>query len=138
LVGSATLVAVILPLPPVAGAVNTPAVVIDPIVAAHVTDSLVVDPWIAAVNWTFALGAGEATAGEIVIELTSGVVDEAAPCNGSMTARCAASVMNDTLPSTFPVLDAKNFTLKLVLFPAARLTGMVSPVMLNPVPVRTA
>jgi hypothetical protein len=43
-VGSATLVAMIFPVPPAAGAVKTPAVLIVPIEAAHVTDSFVVAP----------------------------------------------------------------------------------------------
>jgi hypothetical protein len=43
-VGSATLVAVIVPVPRVAGAVNTPALVIAPIEADHVTELFVVVP----------------------------------------------------------------------------------------------
>jgi hypothetical protein len=49
-VGSATLVAIIVPTPPVAGAVKTPEALIVPIVVAQVTASFVVAPWIAAVN----------------------------------------------------------------------------------------
>ena len=49
-VGSATLVAVIVPRPPVGGAVNTPAVLIVPIEVAQVTPSLAVVPCTAAVN----------------------------------------------------------------------------------------
>jgi hypothetical protein len=44
LVGSATLVAVIVPVPRAAGAVNIPALVIAPIEADHVTELFVVVP----------------------------------------------------------------------------------------------
>ena len=50
LVGSAMLVAVIVPRPPADGAVNTPVVLIVPMEAVQVTPSLVVAPCIAAVN----------------------------------------------------------------------------------------
>ena len=49
-VGSATLVAIIVPTPPDVGAVKTPDAVIVPIVVDQVTVSFVVAPWIEAVN----------------------------------------------------------------------------------------
>lgn len=70
-VGSATLVATIVPMP-LTGAVKTPVAEIVPIEAAQVTASFVVAPWIAAVNWTFALGAGVATGGDTTIDATTG------------------------------------------------------------------
>jgi hypothetical protein len=137
-VESATLVAVIFPVPPVAGAVNMPADEIVPIVADQVTASFVVVPCTAAVNCTEALGAGDATNGDTAIEETNGLVDEPLPCRGSVTGRWLGSVMNATLPVTAPVLVAANFTLKLALCPAGKLRGMVNPVMLKPDPVKTA
>jgi len=69
-VGSATLVAMTMPVTRFAGAVKTPALVMLPTDAVQVTALLVVVPWIAAVNCTFALGAGETADGETAIEVT--------------------------------------------------------------------
>jgi hypothetical protein len=135
---SATLVAVIFPVPPVAGAVNTPAAVIVPIVVVQVTPWFVVLPWIVALNWTVALGAGVATAGETTMELTAGVDVDPLPCRGSVMGRWVGSVKNATLPVTFPVLVAANLTLKFALCPAARLRGVVRPLRLKPEPFKTA
>jgi len=79
-----------------------------------------------------------AIAGEITIEVTAGVVAEPVPCNGSIAGRCNESVTNLTLPAVSPTLDAANFTLNVAVCPVARLTGMVKPLILNPVPLRTA
>src|SRR5580704_15014504 len=137
-VGSATLVAVIFPTAPVVGAVNTPAAEIVPIVAAQVTESFVVVPCAPAVNCTVALGAGVATAGDTTTAVTAGVCDEPVPCNGSIAGRCAASVMNITFPSTLPTVEAENFTEKVVLCPAGRITGVVKPLIVKPAPDITA
>jgi hypothetical protein len=67
-VGSATLVAVIVPAP-LAGAVNRPVLVIVPTDAVQVTDIFVVVPWIVAVNWVLPFGAGEDAAGVTATEL---------------------------------------------------------------------
>jgi hypothetical protein len=137
-VGSATLVATIVPTVPFAGAVKTPAPLIVPIVEVHVTESFVVAPWIAAVNWALALGARSATAGDTKIEDTSGVSDDPIPCKGSMAGRCWASVTNTTLPVTFSTLEAANLTLNDALPPPMRFTGIVRPSMLKPAPLSTA
>jgi hypothetical protein len=79
-----------------------------------------------------------AIAGEITIEVTAGVVAEPVPCNGSIAGRCIESVTNLTLPAVSPTLDAANFTLNVAVCPVARLTGIVKPLILNPVPLRTA
>jgi hypothetical protein len=76
--GSATLVAVTLPVPPAAGAVNTPAGVIVPNDVVQITE-LFAAPWIAAVNWTWFAGAGVAVAGETMIEVTIELVGLARP-----------------------------------------------------------
>jgi hypothetical protein len=90
------------------------------------------------VNWSLAFGAEAANAGETVIELTSGRIEEPFPRSGTMTGRCNESVINVRLPVVDPVVVAANFTLKLLLCPPARVRGIVNPVMLNPVPERTA
>jgi hypothetical protein len=134
LVGSATLVAVILPTPPAGGAVNTPAAVIVPIDAVQVTESFVVAPWIATVNCTVARGAGVATAGSTTIDETSGSSDEPVPFNGSMAGRCCGSVTNSTFPLTTPTFVAANLTVKLALVPPGRVKGIARPLRLKPVP----
>jgi hypothetical protein len=99
LVGSATLVAMIIPVPPVAGAVNMPAPVMLPIVAVHVTELLAAVPWIAAVNCTLALGAGVAAAGETAIELTGeldGLDDAPTPTHPDAQSIVEASETNNT------------------------------------------
>lgn len=138
MVGSATLVAVIVPRAAAEGAVNTPAVLMVPSVVAHVTLEFVVAPCTVAVNEILALGAAVATAGETMIELTAGVTAEPWPWRGSITDRCAVSVTKDTLPSTVPVLEAANLTPKLVLCPAESVVGIGKPDMLKPAPANTA
>jgi hypothetical protein len=137
-VGSATLVATIVPTPPFEGAVKTPEPLIVPIVLVQVTESFVVAPWIAAVNWALALGDRVATAGDTKIEDTSGVNEEPVPCKGSMAGRCRASVTNTTLPVTLSTLEAENFTLKVALPPPMRFRGIAKPCILKPVPLSTA
>ena len=44
----------------------------------------------------------------------------------------------DTLPLVAPLLVGANFTLKEVLCPAFKVTGNVSPLILNPVPLALA
>jgi hypothetical protein len=83
-VGSATLVATIVPVPLTGGAVKTPVAEMVPIDAAQVTASFVVAPWIAAVNCTFALGAGVATGGDTTIDATTGFCEDRVPCKGSL------------------------------------------------------
>jgi hypothetical protein len=83
-VGSATLVATIVPMPLTDGAVKTPVAEMVPIDATQVTESFVVAPWIAAVNCTFALGAGVATGGDTTIDATTGFCEEPVPCKGSV------------------------------------------------------
>jgi hypothetical protein len=70
LVGSATLVAVILPVTRVAGAVKTPPLVMLPTDAVQVTALPEAVPWIAAVNCTLELMGGDTIAGDTAIELT--------------------------------------------------------------------
>ena len=79
LVGSATLVAVTIPDPAVAGAVYSPVEVIVPIVVDHVTARSVVVPWTVAVNCTRPFTAGDADAGDSATELTGAPADEAFP-----------------------------------------------------------
>jgi hypothetical protein len=86
----------IIPVPPVAGAVNMPAPVMLPIVAVHVTELLAAVPWIAAVNCTLALGAGVAAAGETAIELTGGLDDAPTPTHPDAQSIVEASETNNT------------------------------------------
>jgi hypothetical protein len=94
MLGLATLVAVIVPVPAAVGAVNTPAAVIDPIVADHVT-LFDVAPAIAAVNWVLLPGAGEEAAGETTTEAAGAVAaaddDFAMPTHPEVQVRIAAS-----------------------------------------------
>jgi len=61
--GTATVVATIMPVPLVAGAVKTPALVMVPIEAVQVTEPLLVAPWIAAINCNLPPGSGDAATG---------------------------------------------------------------------------
>jgi hypothetical protein len=118
LVGSALLVAVILPPPPDIGAVKAPLDVMVPIVVDQVTESFAVTPWIEALSCTVAPAAGARKAGVITTELTTGLVVEPLPFNGSIAGRCWASVMKRTVPDTAPVFAGANLTLKAALCPA--------------------
>jgi hypothetical protein len=134
LVGSALLVAVILPPPLDIGAVKTPLDVMVPIVVDQVTESFAVTPWIEALNCTLAPAAGAMKAGVTTTELTAGLVVEPLPVNGSIAGRCWASVMKRTVPVTAPVFAGANLTLNAALCPATSVIGRVSPDKLKPVP----
>jgi len=69
---SATLVALTVAVPALAGAVNSPDGVMLPNEAFQVTDLLEVDPWTDAVKESVPLVADLAEAGEIVTEVTAG------------------------------------------------------------------
>ena len=112
LVGSATLVAVTVPVPADVGAVYTPVAETDPIVDVHCTALLVVVPCTAALNCTLALGAAVATVGVTDTDVTLGLDLEPLPFSDATTGRCAASVMIAKLPSTVPSPCAENFTVK--------------------------
>jgi ABC-type sugar transport system permease subunit len=91
-----------------------------------------------AVNCTFAVGAGEATVGLTATDVTLGLPVAAVPCSDRMTGRCFRSVIIARLPFTVPAVAAVNFTVKLWLSLGASTTGVLSPDMLNPAPVRIA
>jgi Na+-transporting NADH:ubiquinone oxidoreductase subunit NqrD len=110
LLGSATLVAVTVPVPADAGAVYTPVAETVPIVAVHCTASLVVVPCTAAWNCTLALGSAVATVGVTETDVTVGLDFVPWPFSDATTGRCAASVMIARLPSTVPAPCAENFT----------------------------
>jgi hypothetical protein len=109
-VGSATLVAVTVPVAAEAGAVYMPPAVIVPAVALHITASFVVLPCTAALNCTFALGAGEAAVGVTDTDATLGLADVPLPFRDITTGRCSASVMIARLPFTVPAAPAENLT----------------------------
>ena len=134
LVGSALLVAVILPHPPDIGAVKTPLDVMVPIVVVQVTESFAVTPWIEALNCTVAPAAGARKAGVTTTELTAGLVVAPLPVKGSIAGRCCASVMKRTVPDTAPAFAGVNLTLNAALCPATSVIGRVSPDKLKPVP----
>lgn len=138
LVGSATLVAVTVPVVDEEGAVNMPPAVIVPVEAVHVTASFVVLPCTAAVNCTFALGAGEAADGVTDTDATLGLADVPLPFSDMTTGRCCASVMIARLPFTVPAVPAENFTENVCVWFGVSVMGVVSPVRLNPVPVTMA
>jgi hypothetical protein len=121
-VGSATLVAVIVIVPPLAGAVKTPALVIVPVEAIQVTELFVVVPWIAAVNWALAPAATEVAAGETTTELTAfGAIALPMPTHPEMPrtveARKATNTRTLIVRRRFILLS---FFPKLILFRALR------------------
>ena len=138
LLGSATLVAVTVPVPADVGAVYTPVAETDPIVAVHCTALLVVVPCTVALNCTLALGAVVATVGVIATDVTLGLDLDPLPFRDATTGRWAASVMIARLPSNVPSPCAENFTEKVCVWLGARVIGVVRPEILNPVPVTTA
>jgi hypothetical protein len=137
LVGSATLVAVTLPVLEFDGAVKSPEDVMLPIDATQLTDSFVVVPCMLALNCILPLGAREAEEGETATEVTP-FEDPPLPCSGTTTGRCLRSVTIDRLPSTSVGADARNFTVKLLLCPAVRVNGGVTPATLKPGPLMAA
>ncbi len=138
IVESAVLVAVILAVPVVAGAVYAPEAVIVPADAVQVTDWSVVVPWTDAVNCALPLGLKEAEEGETVTELTAGAVEPAAPRRATTNGRCCPSVTRVRLPSTLLALVAANFTVNFLLWPGESVTGRVKPLMLKPAPFTKA
>ena len=110
LLGSATLVAVTVPVPADVGAVYTPVAETVPIVAVHCTASFVVVPCTSAWNCTLALGSAVAAAGVTDTDVTVGLDFDPWPFSAATTGRCAASVMIARLPFTVPSLCAENFT----------------------------
>jgi len=136
--GSATLVAVTVPVAVLAGAVYIPLAVIVPVVAVHVTAPFVVAPCTAAVNWTFALGDGAADDGVTDTDVTLGLADIPLPFRDITTGRCCASVMMARLPLTVPAVPAANFTENVCVWFGVSVMGVVSPVRLNPWPVTIA
>jgi hypothetical protein len=60
------------------------------------------------------------------------------PVRGRLRLGFVASLVNATLPFTVPLVDGAKVTEKLVLAPAARLAGRLSPLRLKPDPETTA
>ena len=85
-----------------------------------------------------ALGAAVAADGVTDTEATLGLPFEPLPFSDATTGRCAASVIIARLPFTAPSACAENFTEKLCVWFGARVVGVVSPEMVNPVPVTIA
>ena len=81
--------------------------------------------------------AVEAVEGEMVTELTAG---DAAPVPTSCTTKGLelALVVRERLPVTLPEVLASNVTVKVWLCPGVKLTGVVKPAMLKPLPVTLA
>ena len=105
-VGSATLVAVIVPVPALVGAVKTPAVLMLPIEAVQVTALFVVVPRIAAVNCVLPLNAEEAVVGDTATELT--------PTLGGL------AVLIPIHPDTQTIVSAKRLQSANVRFPRSK------------------
>jgi hypothetical protein len=66
------------------------------------------------------------------------VAETPVPESGSAVGEPAALLTNDTEPETAPATVGANATLNVVLPPAATVAGIVSPLMLNPVPLAVA
>ncbi len=60
------------------------------------------------------------------------------PASDTVAGELAASLTIETPPVTLPAAVGENFTVKVVLCPAARLSGRESPLRLNSVPVTLA
>ena len=93
-VGSATLVAIIVPVPALVGAVNTPVLLIVPIEVVQVTALFVVVPWMAAVNCVLPLSVEEAVFGDTTTEVTP-------------TLEAWVAVLTPTHPDAQTSVDAK-------------------------------
>jgi hypothetical protein len=102
-VGFAMLVAIIVPVPALVGAVKTPVLLMVPIEADQATALFVVVPWIAAVNCVLPLRAEEAVVGDIAIEVT--------PMLGGL------AVVTPTHPDTQTSVNAKRLQSANVRFP---------------------
>jgi hypothetical protein len=90
-----------------------------------------------ALNCILPLGAREAEDGDTATEVTP-FEDPPLPCSGTTIGRCLRSVTIDRLPSTSAAAEARNFTVKLLLCPAASGNGGVTPATLKPSPVTAA
>jgi hypothetical protein len=111
-------VAVTVPVPPLAGAVNIPVVVIVPMVAVQVTELPVVAPGIAAVNCVVPLAATAAVAGDTIIEVAAGAVvvdDLAAPTPTQPDAQRAADATIHKIAKRR--VSRRRFIIRLSLFP---------------------
>lgn len=110
--------AVIVPVPPLAGAVNIPVVVIVPMVAVQVTELPVVAPGIAAVNCVCPLAATAAVAGDTIMEVAEGAVvvdDLAAPTPHNQTPKGRPMQRYTRLLKTR--VSRRRFIIRLSLFP---------------------
>jgi hypothetical protein len=145
-VGSATLVAVTVALPVLAGAVNNPAAEIDPFDAAHVTAVFVVAPCSVAVKGIVPLTAMLAVVGDTRIDVTctgraGGGFDVAAAAvadNLTTTGVVLALLIRLRLPVAVPATAGVNAIANVLLAPDVRVVGVSSPDLLNPVPVTVA
>jgi hypothetical protein len=73
---------------------------------------------------------------ESVTECTTGAV--AVPFNATSVGEFGVLLVTVTLPESVPAADGANFTLTLVLAPAASVVGIASPLIVYPVPEITA
>ena len=112
---SATLVAVTVTVPAVAGALNSPVELTAPDEAFQITEVLVAVPWTVAVSCTVPLVATAAEAGETVTEDTEGpgAEDVAVALSGTMTGFALALVKMARLPVALPAVVAAKATTKL-------------------------
>lgn len=145
-VESATLVAITVAVPALAGAVNRPAAEIEPLDAVHVTAVFVVLPCTVAVNGIVPPVATLAVLGEIAIEDTGAggsgcgleVAGAAVAESATTTGSELALLIRERLPVAVPAAAGVNATSNVLLAPEESVTGVSSPEVLKPAPVSFA
>src|SRR5215813_868113 len=150
-VGSATLVAVMVAVPVLAGAVKTPEEEIEPFEAVQVTVVFVTVPCTEALKECVSLTATLAVAGETLTELTTGagggfdgggfvgggLLVGATPVaeSGTTVGVALALLISARLPVMVPGVSGVNATAKVFAEPGATVAGRSSPEVLKPEPV---